>query len=165
MTTKMQNTHAFVIKKHVKWSVSVLGILTNNLRKRITNEIYMFCMVDSEILWFLLFLSLFDLCLFTYTHKHTGGGLLRTAKTFHWYVPTHRLCARALWTQHNIWKVAKLFNLLLLSFLFPYFLWENVYTFVPWYGAKQYRVCSLGLYSLLAYSISQTHSANNQLQQ
>ena len=42
----------FCYKKHVKLSVSVLGILINNLRKRITNEIYMyiFCMVDSEIL-------------------------------------------------------------------------------------------------------------------
>ena len=40
----------FRYKKHVKLSVSVLGILINNLRKRITNEIYIFCMVDSEIL-------------------------------------------------------------------------------------------------------------------
>ena len=42
-------------------------------------------MVDSETLRFLLFLSLCDLCLFTSTHKHTGGGLSRTVKTFHWY--------------------------------------------------------------------------------
>ena len=35
----------------------------------------------------------FYLCLFTYTHKHTGGELLRTVKTFHWYIHTHRWCA------------------------------------------------------------------------
>ena len=40
----------FCYKKHVKWSVSVFGMLINNLRKCITNEIYIFCMVDSEIL-------------------------------------------------------------------------------------------------------------------
>ena len=34
-------------------------------------------------------LSLCDLCLFTHTHKHTGGELLRTVKTR----CTHRWCA------------------------------------------------------------------------
>ena len=45
-----------------------------------------------------LYIFLFVICLFTSTHKHTGGELLRTVKTFHWWVPTHRSCARA----HNL---------------------------------------------------------------
>ena len=85
-------------KIHVKWSVSVLRILLNTLRKHFTTEIYIFCMVDSEILRFLLFLSLCDFCLFTSTHKHTGGEYVKNGQNFPLVGPTHAWCTRA----HNL---------------------------------------------------------------
>ena len=64
-------------------------------------------MADSKILGFLLFLSLCDLCLFTYTHKHTGGELLRMVKTG---LCTHRWCAPLVNFRLNAALFTNLFN-------------------------------------------------------
>ena len=57
MTTAMENTCAFVIKTHQVKCFNALDFV-NKPQEMLTNEIYIFYIVDSEILLVLLFLSL-----------------------------------------------------------------------------------------------------------